>query len=188
MTNEEFSALADPCFVEGPQQESAIALFCAKLRPYLWIILSRLNSGNPDMAEDAIQSAFVRFIEIFKGRRKVASRSPGYFVTIAKHCLIDEARRRQKYVSLDELSPEREGVDISGWNENSDSREELLLVAMERMGPKCRFILERYYLAQVKGPQLALELGISPESIPMTVKRCRDELRHVLVTWLRAQS
>jgi RNA polymerase sigma factor (sigma-70 family) len=180
MTNEEFTNLATPCYEEGPEQDRAIAFFCAKLRPYLWVVLSRLNPGDHAIAEDAIQSTFVKIIEMFRGQRHSAKLSPAYCITIAKHCLVDEVRRRKKYSSLDEIFPKHESVDIGGSTEDLVNRENLLLLAMERLGPKCRFILERYYFAQVKGPQLALELGISPDSISMSVKRCRDELRHIL--------
>src|ERR1035437_5787288 len=165
MTTEEFKTLVEPCFALGQEQDRAIETFCNKLRPYLWIILSRLNPCDPSVAEDALQSAFVKFIQLFHARTHVTTISPGYFVTIAKHCLIDEVRRRKKYVELDELlyGDQQRVADVNSTvNDTLDSYEDLLLIAMERMSSKCRYILERYYLAGIKGPQLAKELGISP--------------------------
>lgn len=76
MRNDEFNALIGPCFVPGPQQEGAIALFCSKLRPYLSVTLARLNPSGPELIEDAVQSAFIKFIEMFRSKRSSAPPSP----------------------------------------------------------------------------------------------------------------
>ena len=179
MTAEDFKVLIEPCFVQGPTRDRAVETFCIKLRPYFWVLLSRLSPADPSIAEDALQAAFVKFIDIFNGSGERRILSPGYYVTIAKHCLIDEIRRRKKYVELDELLLEHEAIPEAK-GAVKENHEDLVLITMERMGQKCRFVLERYYLADIKGPQLAKELGISPQSVPMIVKRCRDELRSLL--------
>ena len=166
-------------FRAGPNTRSGCRNFLHQVAALFLGPSFEAESADPSIAEDALQAAFVKFIDIFNGSGERRILSPGYYVTIAKHCLIDEIRRRKKYVELDELLLEHEAIPEAK-GAVKENHEDLVLITMERMGQNCRFVLERYYLADIKGPQLAKEVGISPQSVPMIVKRCRDELRSLL--------
>jgi RNA polymerase sigma factor (sigma-70 family) len=188
MDNAQFKELARRCLVVGTEQAEVIDEFFKQVRPYLLIQLSRLNPLDDSTTEDALQLTFLKYVQFFRqGRVSEAMLTPAYMVTVAKHCLIDEVRRRQKYVSFDEMVDGAEAEDQVELREPGRSEViDLILLILDRMDPRCRYIIERYYFAEIKGPVLASELGISPQSLPMTVKRCRDELRRRLELLMRS--
>ncbi len=190
MSNTEFNRLLAACFSER-KKDHAVEAFCVAIRPFLFVYLVKLSPYDVDLAEDALQNALLKYLSILKDKSSQRGLSLGYFVTVAKHCLIDEIRRRRRFVSLDELVEDKALLEASHAEArilDFGSYEDLLLLAMEKLGARCRFVLERYYIAGIKGPQLATELEISPQSVPMTVKRCREELKEVLLGWTGRQS
>jgi RNA polymerase sigma factor (sigma-70 family) len=183
VTNAEFKALASACLATGGGQQQAIEQFCNKLRPYVAVVLSRLSPLDTSTAEDAVQTTFLKYIQMFvTGNISPAALTPAYMITVAKHCLIDEIRRRDKHISFDDLLHDigvQPAMDANR-SETSSESVDVVLATLGQMSHRCRFALERYYLAGIKGPQLAVELGISPESTPVILKRCRDELKRRL--------
>lgn len=180
----EFESLVRPCFELGELQARSIDLFCSKFRPYLWIILSRLSPSDLSMAEDALQESFIKYIDIFR-RGNAPIVFPGYYVTIAKRCLIDEMRRRRRNVELEELLRFHPAAEEM-FHPSVAEFEDIVISTLDRIDGRCRFVLERYYLAGIKGSTLAREIGISPKSLPMIVKRCRDQLRALVENQIRS--
>lgn len=173
-----WDGLIRDCFLH-PRDERPLTRFFDEFSPYLRAILVSTFSRDLSIVEDALQSAFVKFLIIFRSEQKVPLHI-GYFVVIAKNCLIDELRRRKGYVSLDEVA-ETELPNIPAPEMNApEIRMMLLQNALLQMDARCRFILESYYVNEVDAHTLATELRISPDSVYMAIKRCRDKLRGIL--------
>jgi RNA polymerase sigma factor (sigma-70 family) len=182
----DFRTLIDRCF-GGPDQEQAIEALCTAIRPYLFVLLTSLSRSNPALAEDALQNAFIKIIQLFKGAKEpFPVITEGYLATVAKHCLIDELRRQKREVNIDELL-EHEFRSPSVREESAEPiSEEIVLLALNRLDPKCQFILESYYIRDMSVPELAARLGISPPSVYMTMKRCRDRLKEIVALYLNS--
>jgi RNA polymerase sigma factor (sigma-70 family) len=90
------------CFSD-PQNESHLRRFDDLFRPLVMAILVSLYRKDPAFVEDAYQSAFIKYIEIFSNGKKDGVVYDAYFVAIAKNSLLDELRRNAKEVPLDEI-------------------------------------------------------------------------------------
>ena len=90
------------CFSD-PQNESHLRRFDDLFRPLVMAILVSLYRKDPAFVEDAYQSAFIKYIEIFRRGKKEGVVYDAYFAAIAKNSLLDELRRNAKEVPLDEI-------------------------------------------------------------------------------------
>src|SRR3979490_714190 len=90
------------CFSD-PQNESHLRTFDDLFRPLVMAVLGSLYPKDPAFVEDASQSAFIKYIEIFSRGKKHGVVYDAYFVAIAKNSLLDELRRNAKEVPLDEI-------------------------------------------------------------------------------------
>src|SRR6266478_5560934 len=98
----EFGEIVRDCFRQ-PEKPSCLERLDRFLRPRLLAILVATYRTDPSLAEDAYHSAFIRYIGIFKQGPKPGVNYEGYFVAVAKHCLIDEIRRARRFVPFDQL-------------------------------------------------------------------------------------
>jgi hypothetical protein len=88
-----WEALIRDCF-RHPKDEAVLGRFFEALLHYLTAALLATYTGDREIVRDALQSAFLKYINIF---RKAENRdlAIGYFVVVAKNCLIDELRRHK---------------------------------------------------------------------------------------------
>ena len=140
--------------------------------------------GDPSLAEDAYQTAFVKYIGIFREGPKPGIKYEPYFIVIAKNCLIDEIRRMKRNIPIDEVFYDEANQPETATTQDLDAKL-FVLQGMMLLGRRCQFLLEGYYIAETPVPQLAKILRISPNSVYMTVKRCREELRRILSAHVR---
>jgi RNA polymerase sigma factor (sigma-70 family) len=182
----DLNALIDDCF-EHPSDNLRLGRFFAAVLPFLKAALVATYPRDLSIVEDAIQSSLIKYLDIFRRGRKRDSGgrdikiSEAYFLVVARNCLIDEVRRRKGRVALDEVG-EAEYVSIA--DESALDREARMLAlnhAMLQLDRRCQYILDRYYIQELDSRSLAAQLGISPESVYMAIKRCRDKLRELLV-------
>jgi RNA polymerase sigma factor (sigma-70 family) len=175
----EWGALIEDCF-KHPEDQSTLTRFFQSILPYLRGALAATYSHDPSIVQDALQSAFVKYMKIFRKGHKSGRLRLGYFIVVAKNCLIDELRRRKGQVPIDELAeselPIFQTVDINERNER------ILLVqyAMTHLDARCQGILESYYIDEIDAATIASRLGLGGESVHMAIKRCRDRLRSIL--------
>jgi RNA polymerase sigma factor (sigma-70 family) len=173
-----WDALIRDCF-RHPQDEATLGRFFEAFLPYLTAALLATYTGDREIVRDALQSAFLKYINIF---RKAENRnlSIGYFVVVAKNCLIDELRRHKGEIPIDEVA-ETELPSVQASSEDDrEVRMTLLQYAMMQLDPRCRFVLESYYIDQIEAAKLAGRLSVAPDSVHMVIKRCRDRLRQIL--------
>ncbi|MEM6270766.1 MAG: sigma-70 family RNA polymerase sigma factor [Bacteroidota bacterium] len=139
-------------------------------------ILSR--SGSVDDAHDVFQNVLEKFVLYIRSGGELKSIG-GYLYSNARNAWIDEKRREKRKhnyeaeealdISPKELQPEMESV------------KELLRTLFERIGEKCRRLLERRYFDEWTMATIAEnENYSSAESTRVSVKRCIDSLRKVI--------
>jgi RNA polymerase sigma factor (sigma-70 family) len=175
----DWDALIEGCF-KRPRDNSRLTRFFKNILPYLRAALAATYSQDPSIVQDALQSAFVKYIEIFRKGKKPGKLQLGYFIVIAKNCLIDELRRRKGQVPIDEVAEVEVPIQETA---NVHDREDLMVFlqyAMSRLDARCQSILESYYINEVDAASLASWLGVSGESVHMAIKRCRDRLKSVV--------
>lgn len=166
------------CF-DRPDDQQALTELNRLLRPLVLASLARLAGDHPHLAEDAYQSAFVKYLSMFYEGSRVGIDYEAYFLAIAKNCLLDEFRTLGRTMQFDkefayELSA-LAAVSIPA----SEARVELLQ-AFGLLGQRCQFVLESYYIRGLPSEELARRLNIGHSSVHMAIKRCRDELKRIL--------
>jgi RNA polymerase sigma factor (sigma-70 family) len=175
-TEPNWAELIADCF-HRPHADAPLHRFLAAVLPYA---RAALTSRQVDLAlvDDALQSAVLKYFHIFQ-HTPPRPLNIGYFIVVAKNCLVDELRKRKGQVPLDELAEEVLSTAPVA-TEDADDRMLLVQYALARMDPRCRFILERYYIDEMNSRRLADFLRIGPDSVHMAIKRCRDRLRDEL--------
>lgn len=172
----DLDAIVRDC-ARNPDDVEAFQRLDAAFRPLLLVLLASLYQTDPSLAEDAYQSAFVKFIEALRAGRQPTYAA--YFISIAKNCLIDEIRHQQRQVPLLEVFEEEFASALPDALDQNEARI-VVLEAMMRLDRRCQFIVESYYIADMSASQLARHLDVRPGSVHMAIKRCRDKLRQIL--------
>jgi RNA polymerase sigma-70 factor (ECF subfamily) len=162
-----------------PKDESTLGRFFEALLPYLTAALLATYTGDREIVRDALQSAFLKYINIFR-KAETRDLAIGYFVVVAKNCLIDELRHRKGEIPIDEVAETELPSVQASTEDDREARMTLLQYAMMQLDPRCQFVLESYYINAMKTADLAERLSIAPESVPMVTKRCRERLRQIL--------
>jgi RNA polymerase sigma factor (sigma-70 family) len=166
------------CF-EDPDNVEKLEAFDGLFRPFMLAVLVSMTPDDPGFAEDAYQTAFVKFIQIFRGGRKPSIRYDAYFVAVAKHCLIDELRSRSRTSSIEELldcvSDDREAKRIESLDRNI-----ALFQGLSRLARRCHYLLESYYIRGATIDELSISLGIQKGSVQTAISRCREALRRII--------
>ena len=176
MTDKKLNEAILRCF-EEPDDRHALSDFDTIFRPLVSVALLRLCRHDPSMAEDAYQSAFVKYILIFRDGRDDAKNYANYFLVIAKNLLIDELRRAKRIVNIYGVLSEDDG-QVS---EDSRLVDKLtILEGMTRLSPRCQYVLESYYLGGMSSAEIARRLNVDVKTIYVILQRCRDRLRRII--------
>jgi RNA polymerase sigma factor (sigma-70 family) len=162
------------CFSD-PQNESHLRRFDELFRPLVMAILVSLYRKDPAYVEDAYQSAFIKYIEIFRNGKRDGVVYDAYFVAIAKNSLVDELRRRAKQVPLDEVLTLPTFPRSSGLDEAEVGI--AFFEALSKLDRRCQFLIESFYVNGMPQEELAKRLKIQTQSVPVLLSRCRENLR-----------
>jgi RNA polymerase sigma factor (sigma-70 family) len=174
----DFEALIEACF-QHPYDEQVYQRFYVVFRPYLTAILVSMSSGDSTLVQDALQSAFFKFVQVFRTGQRPRESSVSYFVALTKNCLYDEIRHYQRHVSIDEFF----GLEFTPNQPDEEHQTQLRIAFMQalmQLDRRCQFILESYYIRGMRAEELARRLKIQTRSVHMAVKRCREKLRAIL--------
>ena len=171
-------ALIQACFLDPDDRAAQDQLYSA-FRPFVLAVLISVFPGDPSLVEDAYHSAFARFLELLRQGAKPGINYEAYFVTMAKHCLLDELRRRNRLVPFDTLLEEELSLGLRDPRVRMDA-EILLLQALDRLDRRCQFLITAYYIRGMDTPDLARRLKVQPDSVYVLLQRCRDQLRRFL--------
>jgi RNA polymerase sigma factor (sigma-70 family) len=140
-----------------------------------------LNRGNEQDGEDLFQDALVLFDrrirrDGFEGKSSLAT----YFTSIARLHWIGKLRRKPDTQDLPERR-EDDSIEDPEADYLGEEKKAILTAALERIGEKCKKLLNLYKL-DYSMEEIATELGIS--SAAMAKKdayRCRMKLRDYLM-------
>lgn len=156
-------------------EESAFAAFYEDTYRGLWAYVAR-GVGEPAVAEDIAQEAYVRLLQAVRGGTDVA-KAKAYLYRIATNLVIDHGRRRGREVQREETpeSPPPEfrphgdldlSIDLDGAFTGLDVRQRLLL-----------------WLAYVEGYRhrdIGRILGVGESSVRVLLFRARGRFAELL--------
>ncbi len=179
--------LAEPADVAEPGERSPPALawfndlYDRSYRP-LWAYVLRA-AGDPSLADDVVQEAFVR---VLQAPRRVRERGPlePYLYRVASNLLRDHWRRRGRDLRLGEALARREAVGGGARRLRDDAleRTHALEVTFAQLKPRERALL---WLAHVDGyshREIASILRLRPLSVRVLLSRARARLAALLTS------
>lgn len=158
----------------GGMDESAFRAVYTELYAPLWRYVSRV-SGSRTLAEDLVQEAFLRFIEISR-ERPAPGQEKAYLFRIATRLIYDQWRRKQKeerwnFRRESEAHPSSSPPDGAEWD---------VRTLFATLKPQERALL---WLAYVEGSthnEIAALLGLKKASIRVLLYRARRKWLHLL--------
>jgi RNA polymerase sigma factor (sigma-70 family) len=159
-------------------EEAAWREFHARTFDRLLRYLRTVAHGNEEAAHEALQRAYVksvRHVRRFETERVMW----GWLAQIARGCLIDLARREQRYATLLgrlAAEPPQEHSAQAGGAELRD----LLSASLTRLTASDRALIEAHYMDGQRIQQIATSIGTTPKAIESRLARIRNRLR----TWL----
>lgn len=166
-------AAIELCFA-NPHDESHLRSFDELFRPLVLATLVALYRKDPAFAEDAYQSALIKYIQIFRGGKKDGVAYDAYFVAIAKNALLDELRKTKKQAPLDEV------LELASYPQSSGLGTAEAGIAffevLAKLDRRCQFLIEGFYINGMSYADLAKRLKIQAQSIPVLLSRCREAL------------
>ena len=168
------TAAIDLCF-RDPQNEAHLRTFDALFRPRVMAILVSVYRKDPAFAEDAYQSALIKYISIFREGKKGGILYDAYFVAIAKNSLLDELRKSAKHVSLDDILGMPVMPRPSGLYEAEVGV--AFFEALSKLERRCQFLIEGAFINGMSHQELAKRLKVQVQSVPVLLSRCREVLR-----------
>lgn len=134
-----------------------------------------------DMAEDVVQSVFVR---LWENRQSIQSASVRYYlVNAVKNNCIDIIRKEETRKKYNQRQTNRD-TEYAGefWAETE--LREMIEKSMNKLAPKCReiFILHRY--ENLKSKEIAERLQLSPRTVETQIFKASKLLREDLKDYL----
>ncbi len=147
--------------------------FYERHREQLYAYLVRL-SGDPFLADDLFQEAFLRYLRHYGGQPPSAA----LLYTIARNAFIDHTRRRTRLVNTAD-----EQVDGNCDQEETFLiREEYRAVvrAMQELEAQERDLLALVISGELSYRQIAAMTGLSEANVKVRVHRARLRLRRIL--------
>lgn len=159
----------------GPAMDSAeFAAFYERSARPLWAYLLRC-SGDPALAEDLMQEAYVRFLGAAQPTDgEVAARR--YLFRIGSNLLRDHWRRPK----ADALEDVPESVFAVGVNEDELAVQQQLARAMQQMGPRDRQVLWLAHAENYSHREIAEIMGLATPSVRILLFRARGRMRQLM--------
>jgi RNA polymerase sigma factor (sigma-70 family) len=157
-------------------QEVAWAEFHAQTFDRLLRYLLAASYGHEDAAREALQATYVKCV---RHVRRFATKEAmwAWLAQIARGCLIDLARQRQRYAALlERFAAEAEGIGRET-SPASAAREEWLSASLARLEPEERSLLEAHYTDEKPIAEIAATMGASSKAIESRLARIRHRLR-----------
>lgn len=156
-----------------PIARQAIAELIRRYGRYVFALTLRFCGGNRDRAEDAFQTAFLRFLEAWTQHRFADPiRSfPSLLLRLARNAAVDSVRVAEKTAELFEAS-EDPRLDLE--------RRMTVQALMERLPVDQQRILFETVIAGRSSEEAAQLLHLSPEAVRARKSRALKRLRKLL--------
>lgn len=149
----------------------------------MMLYIARQIVGSQDLAEDAVQEAYLALASHISQVEDAHSSSAKYFLTtITKHKALDILRRQADTTDIEdeviEQMPGAGGEPLSAYLEQE--QQELLVKCLKQLDSDSRTILEYKYLHALKEREIADLLGISAKAASVRLVRARNKLAKIL--------
>ena len=156
--------------IETPEDRSKFEVIYLKYRDYMYrVAFAVLN--NPEDAEDAVHSAFVKIAEtIEKIMDPECIKTKGYVVTIIRNAAIDIYRKKQAHPQVEYMDAT---AGISVEYDGDDRVAKCMLKLSERQ--RSVLMLKHYYGYELK--EAAKMLGITYRNALQIEQRAKAKLR-----------
>lgn len=156
--------------VDSAQERATFEEIYRLYRDYLYRVAFAILK-NPQDAEDAVQSSFVRVAENIRRIGDADSpRTRSFLITIVRNNAIDLYRRKQQF-------PQGEYVDAVVGVENTYQGENGVAKCMLKLPEKQRNVLVLKYCHGYDLKEIAKILGISYQNVLKTEQRAKAKLR-----------
>ena len=137
------------------------------------------NNGDEAHAKDVFQDAFVACWKNIKEQKFTEGNVEGYLFTIAKNKWTDYLRsskykntvRNAGIVHMEPIT------DYNAAEVKDDSDQEHMKLALDKLGDKCKNLLNLFYFERKKMNEIAEELNITSASVRNQKYRCMEKLR-----------
>jgi RNA polymerase sigma-70 factor (ECF subfamily) len=184
-------AAAGPCYTAGVSGDFELLQAWrdgdreagdALLRRHFDSVCRFFRSKLGDDVEDLIQRTFLDSVESRDRVREGAS-FRAYLFSIARRRLYDHLRVAYRRVETDVGNHSLADLGTSPTGKLARGQEErLLLAAMERIPVDFRIALELAYWEGMRGPDIAMALGIEENTVRSRLSRARAALREQIET------
>lgn len=177
-------AVKQPKIPISPEDKGFFQKFYEENKNFLFYIANHYTSSPAD-CEDVVQDAIIRLMGNIPSIRELnKNKAAKYIALTVRSAYLDLLKRRHKdrEISLEEsvidalLEKESAFADTS-----TDLRMELIHLK-ESLSPKEWLLLEGKYILGYDQEELARLIGVSPDSVRMTLSRARAKARSILLS------
>jgi len=138
----------------------------------------------PEDAKDLVMDAIIVLREKIMMEAFVNENTQGYLITIAKNMLKNKLKRDRRQLEFEPGLVEgylAKKTNSPILTEDSESKIEIILLALRKLGGKCEILLNRNLVDRVPLRNLSDELGYSSEDVVKTTKaRCMKKLKSLI--------
>jgi RNA polymerase sigma-70 factor (ECF subfamily) len=154
--------------VSDPSVDGAISRWMAEWGSRL-VRYAHFLTGDPDLAQDIAQEAFLR-LYVFLGSRRGREPTPGWLFTVAKHLAADASRRQRRESTRADGAGFASGGE--GFREDSTSGT-MVRDILSRLAPEDRECLYLFYYADLSSQEIARHLKIPAATVRGRLMRAR---------------
>lgn len=184
------SAVEEP---HDPGAERTFAQWAVMLRPEL-LQFARSLSRNDAVAEDVVQASLLRAYKAWdtfvpsERADSIAHAVRGYLFRIVRNTYLNEWRRtkRRPEVHLPDNAvtdlPDTRQAEVAHSSPSDD-----VLLAVARLTPVNRQVIEMHYLEEISTAEIALRLDIEQQTVLTRLNRGRVELRKRLAEYAKQE-
>jgi RNA polymerase sigma-70 factor, ECF subfamily len=152
----------------------------ALVERYSAIVVRFFRSKLGDDIDDFVQQTFT---DVVRARDRLSSGSfRAYLLSVARHRLVDELRRRfrrPEALDIATMSLEDIGTSLSQ-RFARDERKLAMLRALRGLPVDFQIVLELAYWEDLSGAEIAVVLGVPPNTVRSRLARARVALREAL--------
>lgn len=145
-----------------------------------------LLCGDWHLAEDIVQSAFVKIFRVWRRVRKVDNQL-GYARQVVYRCFLDQYRKDKRQVPTVSIA----GMDdhaLADPERGGDSFEGFVLEALAALPPRARAVIVLRFWEDMSVEQTASVLGVTEGTVKSQTSRAVSQLRGRLATALGEQA
>jgi RNA polymerase sigma factor (sigma-70 family) len=142
------------------------------------------NSGSRQEAEDIFQDALiVLFNKVKAGNFELRAGLNTYLFGVCRLLWLEELRKKERTVRSEKLAAEDLGSTFTEKDLEEEQKAKQAQQAVEKLGAKCKQLLELFYFKKVSMKEIAQQLGFATEQVARNQKyRCIEKAKGFLKT------